>query len=192
MSSKSITKFEKLSEAEILRILAALVSLPQRDSLAPALNAKAYAIALEGISRATAQAAVKRILQGALDHVFFPNPVELRKVCEAVIGDEQREQMRRARQRWDDDQPSADYVPPTAEMKARVQALLKANGFRTWEDGKLVAGGTIVPPERKVPDYSRDSVEISPALRKSLDRAAQDALARARDYGPENPRDEGS
>lgn len=81
-----------------------------------------YFIALEGVTRYGLTKAVIAVLQNALGHPFYPQPPELRGLCDKAMVP--HEEMRdRVRHR---EQLKAERIPdrpePTPEAKARVAA----------------------------------------------------------------------
>lgn len=49
------------------------------------MDRAAYSVALENVTRYGISQAVRAIIQGSLDHVFFPSPPELRKECDRAM-----------------------------------------------------------------------------------------------------------
>lgn len=62
-----------------------LGSLPAREADSSGIDKAAYYLALEGTTKYGLQQAAKAILRGALGHVFFPNPAELRIQCDKAM-----------------------------------------------------------------------------------------------------------
>jgi hypothetical protein len=79
--------------------------------------------------------------------------------------------------------------PPDEAAKARVTALLLDAGFSMA--GRLLKPGQDAraePQERKVPDFSKDKLEISPVLQKQLhERGLMAAKSPARRRKPKEP-----
>jgi hypothetical protein len=89
----------RATEQDVARALLELHHLPRRASENARADLAKYMVALEGDAPGaivTAEqdlaVAVRRIIQGALGHVFFPLPGELRTICNQVCD----ERIRRA------------------------------------------------------------------------------------------------
>ena len=120
----------KASNEDKLKALAALNSLPSRQSRSVELSEASYFVALEGVTRYGLGEAVKNILRGALNHAFFPSPPELRIQCDKAMEwhEAQAEKVRR-RERENEEfhrQQLGVPIPRTEEGKARQQAAYAA------------------------------------------------------------------
>lgn len=75
------------TEMDKLQALASLAALPAPKSFSPEqdeVNDAAMMQALHGVTYYALSEAVKAILRGALNHTFFPSPVEMRRLCDAA------------------------------------------------------------------------------------------------------------
>jgi cytosine/adenosine deaminase-related metal-dependent hydrolase len=110
------------TEADKLAALASLGSLPSRATSSENLDKAGYFVALEGVTRYGLSTAIRAILQGALDHAFFPSPPELRKQCDKAMEPHREMRARIAMQ----ERIRAEQPPPipqrTPEQVARVAA----------------------------------------------------------------------
>ena len=116
-------KTAKATEADKITALASLAALPSRAANSEAFDRGAYYVALEGVTRYSLAQAVRSILQGSLNHAFFPSPPELRMECNRVMEahwDEMAKKVRAERLRAE--RPD-DFTPPSAEAKARAAKL---------------------------------------------------------------------
>lgn len=105
--------------------LSLLGSLPSRQSDAE-IDAKGYDIALHGVTAYALRTATEAILRGALDHVFFPSPVDLKRECDKAQApiNRMREDSERQRQRSEARKVEAEIERQrTPEARAKVQQL---------------------------------------------------------------------
>lgn len=115
------------TEQDVLSALVALGSLPKRDTEQAELDLAAYHVALDDVSATGLAEAVRRILQGALGHGFFPSPPELRIECDRIARAEASERARLMEERKRREE-AATYSPPqhSLEARRRVQAMVDA------------------------------------------------------------------
>lgn len=99
--------------------------MPAREADSSGVDKAAYYLALDGVTKHGLFEASKAILRGALDHAFFPNPVELRKQCDKAMEHHVRMRDRIAlRQRIARETP--EEIPPRTEAeKARVAEIMR-------------------------------------------------------------------
>ncbi|QFI65231.1 hypothetical protein EKH55_0357 [Sinorhizobium alkalisoli] len=126
-------------------------------------------MALEGVSRWALFTAEKQINQGSLGHGFMPSPSELRREIDRVMQPFRERERRAAEERrrygWPEE-------PAVIHDEASRERILK--GFRQLRANHPVSQKTPPPPPApKIPDYSRERIEISAALRRTL-RAKKD------------------
>lgn len=103
-----------------------LGSLPAREAdSSQSIEQAAYFLALEGVTKHGLYEASKAILRGALGHVYFPNPVELRMQCDKAMEHHVRMRDRIAlRERIARETPP-DVPPRTEAEKARVAEIMR-------------------------------------------------------------------
>ena len=105
--------------------LSLLGSLPSRQSDAE-IDAKGYDIALYGVTAYALRTATEVILRGALDHVFFPSPVELKRECDKAQApiNRMRENAEHKRRAAEDRRREAEIERQrTPEARTKVQEL---------------------------------------------------------------------
>lgn len=128
------------NDGDKMSALAALACLPSRATSSAELDRAGYYLALDGVTRYGLSIAVRAIIQGALNHAFFPSPPELRLQCnKAMEAHERMAENIRRRERENADFNRLHGNPPerTEASKARVAALHEA--YRQQVDGEEAA-----------------------------------------------------
>lgn len=130
----------------------------------------AYMQALEGVSQWALFEAERRINQNALGHVFMPSPAELRgvidRVMKPVLERERRAAEEARRYTWPEEGAS-----PRPDEAARARMRERYRQFCRWREANNPESTRVEPPPRpprQVPDYSRERIEISAALLRTL------------------------
>jgi hypothetical protein len=133
---KQLDPWTKATDMEKLAALSALGSLPSRPVSSPELDSGGYFVALEGVTLYGLTIAVKAILQGALQHAFYPSPPELRRQCdEAMKWHERRAERQRLMERSAADFANPAFVPKPDEARAKVAATYQSY-CESWRRAK--------------------------------------------------------
>lgn len=124
--------------------LRSLKSLPARPSLDLEFDEAVYIVALEGVTKWGLREAVRSILQGGLDHSFYPAAPEFRMHCNAIMRPviEKIEKERREHLLREQEAEFKTLEPKSPEAKARASAAYSAflAGIETDKrDGKTEA-----------------------------------------------------
>lgn len=133
-TSAKIDLWTRASNADKLSALASLGSLPSRAVSARTLDKASYLVALDGVTRYSLTLAVRRILQGALGHGFFPSPPELRMQCDEVMRQHRIDAEHERRRRLEDEEFNrlhGNPPPKTPESIARVRRMYE-DFLRNW------------------------------------------------------------
>lgn len=120
--------------------LASLGGLPSRQTSSAEFDQATFFVALEGVTRYGLAEAVKAILQGSLNHAFFPSPPELRIQCNKSMEHyEAMDERIRRRQRENADwvRQFREPVRKTDETRAVVAAAHQA--FHASHDAAKLA-----------------------------------------------------
>jgi hypothetical protein len=136
LPAKPLDPWTKATDKEKLATLAALGSLPSRPSSSPELDSAGYFLALDGVTLHGLTTAAKAILQGSLQHAFYPSPSELRMQCdEAMKWHERRAERLRVMERSEADKPA--FVPKPDEARAKVASTYQSfcEGYRLAKFG---------------------------------------------------------
>jgi hypothetical protein len=131
------------TDEDKLKALASFVAMPAPKSVSPEqaeIADATFDVSLRGVTRYGLERAVEAILQGALNHEFAPNPVELRKQCDKAMEWHARERDRIIRQEKIRREREPDIPPRTADEiarhKERMARFYEASGY---EDGRKIA-----------------------------------------------------
>lgn len=102
-----------------------------------------YYLALDGVTRYGLAEAVKAVAQNKLGHPFFPEPPELRGLCDKAMEwpERQRERQMREERIARERRENSVTVQRTPEATARVKAL-HAQFHAGYEQDKTSAGET--------------------------------------------------
>ena len=132
----STNRRRQMTAQDLAGALLSMSCLPKRTTINAEIEFAAYEVALDGVEVIDLAAAVRSVLQGALDHTFFPAPPELRKQCDVHRERRAIETAEQLRLRRPADQTRT--VPePTPEAKARAAELMKK-----FRDGvRIMPGG---------------------------------------------------
>lgn len=101
------------------KALAIFSPLPSRQAYSAEFDEAVYMVALEGVTRYGLSEAVRKIVQGALGHGFFPNPVELRMQCDKAMSFHREMRERIERRQALERERIPERAPLTEAEKAR-------------------------------------------------------------------------
>lgn len=163
--SRAATDTEKLTV--LTRLFAAY---PCRAPSDFRLVKTAYMQAMEGVCQWALFEAERLINQNALGHGFMPSPAEIRgvidRVMKPVLERERRAAAERRRYAWPEDETPPPDEAALARMRERYRQLCR------WRETNNPDSPRAEPPPprppRQVPDYSKERIEVSDALRRSL------------------------
>lgn len=138
--AKSTDVWKPASHEDQIKALILLGTLPAREADDTTVDKAAYYLALDGVRLHGLQVAVRAILQGALGHVFFPNPAELRIQCDKAMQHHvwmrdriaRQEQMRRERP------PERGPLSPE-ERERQIARMQRFHGPGADEQAELAA-----------------------------------------------------
>lgn len=154
------------SDTDKLTVLTRLLAAyPNRAPSDFRLIKPAYLQALEGISQWALFEAERRINQNALGHAFMPSPAELRGEIDRVM-EPFRERERRAAE--EERRYAWEEGPAVRHDEASRARILE--GFRKLRERYPGLTRTRPPPKprQQIPDYSQERIEITDALRRTL------------------------
>lgn len=128
---------------------------------------RAYMQALEGVCQWALFEAERRINQGSLRHGFMPSPSELRGEINQVMEPIRRAAEETRRYNWPEERSPQPDEAARARMRERYRQLCR------WREANIPDSPRANPspprPPRQIPDYSEEPVEITAALRRTLE-----------------------
>ncbi len=122
----SLDLAKKISNRDLMVSMSLLGVLPSRTSESPETLLASYWISLEGISKFALEGAVREILRGALNHTYFPTPVEIRQEVAKIenpIRDAQHRKAAEIAQAEDEARIRQAHAQITPGTRARVAAI---------------------------------------------------------------------
>lgn len=125
------------SQEDKIKVLLSLSGLPSRRAENQHIDKALYYLALEGVTRYGLAEAVKAVAQNKLGHPFFPEPQELRGLCDKAMEwpiQERDRQARKERLAQERREYATDRVKSPEEI-SRIKAKI-AQCFASMDDSK--------------------------------------------------------